>query len=75
MLTRADSEEDRRVSFVTLSQKAHDLLEEILVRRDYGPEFAATQRLDQSDKQQLMLLLQRLHHLIDEERHLRTLQR
>ncbi|MHC8320476.1 metalloregulator ArsR/SmtB family transcription factor [Pseudomonas sp. GB2N2] len=75
MLTRVDSENDRRVSFVTLSQTAHDLLQEIFVRRDYGPEFSATQRLNQSDKQQLALLLQRLHHLIDEERHLRAGQR
>ncbi|MNC81183.1 hypothetical protein D3C75_1342350 [compost metagenome] len=55
------------MSLVTLSQKAHQLQEKNLVNRDYGPEFAATQRLKPEDREHLAKLLRTLHEAVDEQ--------
>lgn len=67
LVTRVTCAEDRRVSLVTISQKARQLQEQILVNRDYGPEFIAVQRLKPQDREHLAKLLRTLHELVDEE--------
>lgn len=67
LVSRLASSDDRRVSYVSLTPKAHGTLETILLHHEYGADHAAAKRLSAQEKQQLAQLLQRLHRLIDEE--------
>lgn len=58
---------DRRVSLVSLTQKAHETLEEILNHHEYGVDHAAAKRLSAEDLTRLATLLQRFHGLLDDE--------
>lgn len=67
LLSRSSSATDRRMSHVSLTQKAHDTLENILNHHEYGADHAAAKRLPAEHLAWLSGLLQRYHGLMDDE--------
>ena len=67
LIVRSSSTDDRRVSHVSLTSKAHDVLAIILDQHEYGADHAAARRLSTAHLAQLASLLQRYQGLMEEE--------
>ncbi len=67
LVSRSASVTDRRISHVSLTQKARDMLETILDRHEYGVDHVAAKRLPTAQLAQLASLLGSYHSLVDEE--------
>lgn len=67
LIARSSSTSDRRVSHVTLTNKAHDTLATILNHHEYGADHAAAKRLPSARLAGLASLLQLYHGLMEEE--------
>lgn len=67
LIQRLAGESDRRVSLISLTQKARKMLETILVQTEYGADHAAVKRLSTSEMTQLNGMLQKFHALVEDE--------
>ncbi|MNF98243.1 Transcriptional repressor MprA [compost metagenome] len=67
LLQRTGSQEDRRISHVALTSKAHETLANILNHHEYGADHAAAKRLPPERLAKLSQLLQEYHSLMSEE--------
>lgn len=67
LLQRTGSQEDRRISHVALTSKAHETLANILNHHEYGADHAAAKRMPPERLAKLSQLLQEYHSLMSEE--------
>lgn len=67
LVIRTACARDRRVTFITLTQAAHQTLSGILDRHEYGADHAAAKRMGGPQLAQLAELLQQYHRLMAEE--------
>jgi len=67
LLRRTGSKEDRRISHVALTSKAHETLANILNHHEYGADHAAAKRLQPERLAQLSQLLREYQGLMNEE--------